>query len=191
MLKLRHRTPPEWTVTALADLDALMRDHAHNERKVSQSALQLACHHPDKPELVHTMIAHAQEELAHFAMVADALAKRGKDIGFDRPTGYMAAVRGLMRRNDTGEYLLDRLLLYGIVEARGCEKFRLLAQGLPDGELCDFYTDFVRSEAQHHKRFLDLAERYFESETVQQRLDELLDAEADVARGLPLRAALY
>lgn len=191
MLKLRYHTPPEWTTLVQAQLDAFLADHAHNERKVSQSALQLAVHHPQKSELVRAMIAHSREELQHFDMVHDLLVERGAELGYDATGGYMAKVRSLIRKVDVNEYLLDRLLLFSIIEARGCERFRLLADGLPEGTLKDFYTAFVRSEARHHKLFLDFAERYFGDQAVQARLPELLDAEAAICESLPLRPALY
>ena len=191
MLKLRYRTPPEWTDVVQANLDEFLADHAHNERKVSQSALQLAVHHPDKSDLVRAMIAHAREELEHFGMVYDLLVARGAELGYDATGGYMHQVRALIRKVDVNEYLLDRLLLFSIIEARGCERFRLLAEALPDGVLRDFYTAFVRSEARHHKLFLDFATQYFDEDTVQARLPELLASEAAICAALPLRPALY
>ena len=191
MLKLRHRTPQAWAQLAVDSFDAFLADHAHNERKVSQSALQLAVHHPDKPALVTAMIAHAREELSHFDMVHDLMVERGAALGFDATGGYMHQVRGLMRKVDVGEYLLDRLLLFSIIEARGCERFRLLSEALPEGPMKDFYTAFVRSEARHHKVFLDLAALYFDDDVIEARLPELLDGEAAICAELPLRPALY
>ncbi len=194
MLKLRYRTPREWLDIATANFDAFLADHAHNERKVSQSALQLAVHHPDKPDLVDAMIEHAREELEHFSQVHAVLVDRGAALGFDHSggnSGYMNKVRSAMRKVDVGEYLVDRLLLFSIIEARGCERFRILAEGLPAGEMRDFYTAFVRSEARHHVLFLDLAARYFDAPTIEARLPDLLDIEAEICASMPLRPALY
>ncbi len=191
MLKLRYSTPAQWADIALARFDAFLADHAHNERKVSQSALQLVVHHPDKPDLVAAMIEHAREELEHFHMVYKVLVERGAPLGYDATGGYMHQVRSLMRKVDVGQYLLDRLLLFSIIEARGCERFRLLAEALPAGSMKQLYTDFVRSEARHHKLFIDFAYRYFASDVVDARLPELLDGEAAICVSLPLRPALY
>lgn len=191
MLRLRHDTPPEWAEVALADLDAFLRDHAANERKVSGSALSLAVQHPDKQELVGQMIDLAQEELDHFRRVYDILVGRGRTLGHEGPDPYMSELRKAIRSPDVEVYLLDRLVLFAIIEARGCERFALLAEALEPGELKDFYQDLVRSEARHHATYLKLARRYFDPERVDQRLDELLDLEAGVARDLPLRPALH
>jgi tRNA-(ms[2]io[6]A)-hydroxylase len=103
----------------------------------------------------------------------------------------MTALRKAIRTSVADEYLLGKLVLSGIVEARGCERFRLVAEALQPGELKDFYNELVRSEARHHAVYIQLARRYFDDAAVDQRLDELLDVEAEIARKLPLRPALH
>jgi tRNA-(ms[2]io[6]A)-hydroxylase len=191
MFALRHPTDDAWLQTVLADVDTFLQDHAHNERKVSGSALLLAAHHPDRVELVAAMIDLAQEELRHFKQVHDLLAARGKTIGQDRPDPYMGPLRKAIRKRDHHAYLLDRLVLFAIVEARGCERFDLMAEHLPDERLRSFYRGLVACERRHHRLFLDLAERYYRPEEVQPRLDELLELEASVVSSLPPRAALH
>jgi tRNA-(ms[2]io[6]A)-hydroxylase len=191
MLRLRHDTPAEWAPVALASFDEFLQDHAANERKVSQSALTLAVQHPTRSELVSTMIGIAQEELEHYRQVHELLLARGKTLAQERPDPYMTALRKSISSSDVEVYLLDRLILFGIIEARGCERFRLVAEALSDPELADFYHELVRSEARHHVTYINLARTYFGDDRVDPRLDELLDVEAEVARTLPLRPALH
>ena len=97
----------------------------------------------------------------------------------------------LLRKRDAHEYLLDRLLVFGVVEARGCERFRMVHEALPDGELKDFYGTLYKAEARHHGLFTGIAERYYGRETMRARLNTILDAEAALVASLPHRAALH
>lgn len=191
MLELRHATPSEWVQVACADLDSFLRDHAANERKVSGAAIWLAVHFPTHDELVAAMIDLAREELEHFKDVYGYLRQRGVGLGQDAPDPYMTRMHELIRKRVTRLHLLDRLLVFGVVEARGCERFRLMGEGLPEGELKTFYRGLVGSEARHHALFLRLARLYYPAETVAARLDEVLAAEAEISRNLPLRPALH
>lgn len=191
MLELRHATPPEWVQLACDDLDGFLRDHAANERKVSGSALWLAVHFPTHSELVDAMIDLAREELDHFKEVYGYLRRRGGGLGQDAPDPYMSRMHELIRKRVTRLHLLDRLLVFGVVEARGCERFRLMAEGLPEGELQAFYRGLVGSEARHHALFLRLARLYYPPPVVAERLDEILRVEAEISRSLPLRPALH
>lgn len=191
MLELRYETPRQWVDITLANMDAFLQDHAANERKVSQSALTLAVQHPQHEALVDEMIRLAEEELSHFRQVYTLLKERGKNLGYDAPDPYMGALRRAIRERDVNLFLRDRLLLFGIVEARGCERFVMLAEALTPGPLKDFYTELARAEARHHALYLNLARRYFPAEEVKARLDALLTLEAEVIRNLPLRPALH
>lgn len=186
-----YETPPAWSEAVLADLDAFLQDHAANERKAAQSALVLASHHPRQIALVEAMIGVAEEELAHFREVWALLRRRGLTLPQDAPDPYISRFFKHLRRHDHAGYLRDRLLAFGIVEARGCERFTLVAHALPPGELKTFYEDLVRSEARHHALFLRLARELCDPDDVERRLADLLVAEADVVRGLPVRAALH
>jgi len=191
MLALRHETPAAWTDVVLADLDAFLQDHAANERKVAASALWIAVHFPDYDRIVEAMVDLASEEWAHFRQVFALLRERGRGLGQDRPDPYMGRMARLLRKRVVREHLLDRLLLFGIVEARGHERFRMLAEALPPGRLRAFYERLVEAEARHHVSYLRLARDHFPAAAIEHRLHELLDAEAAIARGLPLRAALH
>jgi len=191
MLRLRYDTPGAWSELVLADLDAFLCDHAQNERKVAHSAMVLVRQNPKRVELVDAMIELAQEELEHFRQVHELLKARGVTLGFDGPDPYMNALLALVRKGDAGHALLDRLLVFGIVEARGCERFRMLTEALPPGDLQDFYAELTRCEARHHGMFVRLARSFFPHEEVAARLELLLEAEAGIVRGLPLRPALH
>lgn len=192
MLGLRWHTPRAWVDAVLSDFEAFLQDHAANERKVSQSALVLATHYPNRADIVDLALEIADEELQHFRDVWRILKARGAPLGLDAPDPYMKALFSLMRRRDMDEYLLDRLVLYSIVEARGCERFGMVADALPEEDpLKAFYRDLERSESRHHAHYLRMARNHFPAEVVAARLDELLDAEAEVVASLPFRPALH
>jgi tRNA-(ms[2]io[6]A)-hydroxylase len=190
MLKLLNQTNPAWTQCVLSDFDAFLTDHAMCEQKASGLALHLVNHYRDKPELVEAMIALALEELEHFQQVMALITQRGGQLGKATKDPYVKQLRALMRTG-TRPWFLDRLLVFGIVEARGCERFGLIADALEPGPLKDFYQDITRSEARHHGLFTRLARQYFDEAEVRQRLDELLVAEAEIVDGLELRPALH
>jgi tRNA 2-(methylsulfanyl)-N6-isopentenyladenosine37 hydroxylase len=189
-MRLRVSTRPEWTAAVLADLDAFLLDHAANERKASASAMALVAHYPDRKELVERCIGLAIEELEHFRDVQARLAERGLVLGPDTRSEYLRRLASGFREG-SGPYFLDRLLTAAIVEARGCERFGLMAAALPDGPLREFYRELARSEVRHHETYLHLARAYFHSDEANRRLEELLDAEARIVAELPARAALY
>lgn len=189
-MKLRSSTPPQWTSVVLANFDAFLLDHASAERKASATALSLLAHYPDRSELVEAMTDLAQEELSHFAQVCRILAKRKLILRHDEKDRYVRSLRSLARSSHE-EYLMDRLLIAGIIEARGCERFGLIGQALPLGELKDFYLEITRSEARHAGLFVRLAKRYFSASHVEQRQDELLEAESALMLESPIRPTLH
>ena len=191
MFRLLTETSPAWGEAICADFVSFMQDHGHNEHKVARSAISLAAQHFRRPELVAAMIELAQEELQHFKRVHDLLADRGFTIGQDRPDPYAGPLRKLMRRRDQGEYLLDRLVIFSVIEARGCERFKIASEVLPDPEIRAFYAELFVCEAQHHGLFLDFARTYFGRDAADARMQHVLEVEADIVRGLPIRAALH
>jgi tRNA 2-(methylsulfanyl)-N6-isopentenyladenosine37 hydroxylase len=189
-MKLRVSTPAVWIEAVRKDFDSFLLDHAACERKASATALGLVAHYPDRTALVRACIALAREELEHFARVWEMVAARGLTLAPDSANPYVSLLSREYRRGSDA-YFLDRLLATAIVEARGCERFGLVAAALPEGETQDFYRELARSEVRHHETYLELASTYFPAEEVAGRLDELLDVEARVVRELPLRAAMY
>jgi tRNA-(ms[2]io[6]A)-hydroxylase len=190
MLRLRRKTDPAWIDIVLADFDAFLIDHAACERKASATALKLVSHYSDRTLLVRELIPFAQEELEHFARVMAIILDRGLSSRPDEKDPYVGALAQLIKRGPE-QYFLDRLLVLGIVEARGCERFGLVADALECGPLKDFYLDITRSEARHHGVFVRLAHEYFPANKVQGRLNELLEEEARIIETLPLRPAVH
>ncbi len=187
---LRYQTSPQWVETVLSDLDTFLQDHAAAEKKASGMAVSMISHYPDKPDVVHAMSNLAIEEMSHFREVIKVIYARGGQLGVDRKDPYILALHKLMRKG-TEEYFLDRLLLASIIEARGAERFQLIADALSDEKLKRFYQSIAKSEHKHYELFLDLAALYFSSEQIQIRLNELLDEEAEICANLPLVAALH
>jgi len=190
MLRLRTATDPSWIDLVLGDFDAFLVDHAACERKASATALKLVSHYSDRTLLVRELIPFAQEELEHYAQVMTIILDRGISTRADEKDPYVGALMGLIKRGSE-RYFLDRMLVLAIVEARGCERFGMVANALDPGPLKEFYSDITRSEARHHGLFVRLAREYFTAERVQARLDDLLDEEAAIIGRLPLRAAVH
>lgn len=187
---LRFATQTSWTRIVLENMDAFLLDHAAAEKKASGMAMSMVSHYPDRPQLVTAMIDLALEELAHFKQVVKLILQRGLVMGADSPDLYVNQLRQLHRKGRE-VYLLDRLLIGSIVEARGCERFGLVASGLPEGSLKQFYLAICASEARHEDLFLRLALEFYDEKSVMHRLDELLDCEAKITAALPIRAALH
>ncbi|HET8706283.1 MAG TPA: tRNA isopentenyl-2-thiomethyl-A-37 hydroxylase MiaE, partial [Pseudomonadales bacterium] len=152
--------------------------------------VSMISHYPDKPELVSAMSELAVEEMSHFREVIKWIHSRGRQLGNDEKDPYVVQFRKAIRRG-TDLYLLDQLLIGGIIEARGHERFGLVAEALPAGGLKNFYRAITQSESRHYDVFVNLAYRYLPEEMVTARLDELLNIEAAIVAALPIRAALH
>jgi tRNA 2-(methylsulfanyl)-N6-isopentenyladenosine37 hydroxylase len=187
---LRYATPPAWTEAVMADFDAFLRDHAAAEKKASGMAISMLSHYPDRVALVAAMAELAVEELTHYREVVKWIHRRGLLTAADRKDHYVLALRDAIR-SGSEVYLLDRLLTASIIEARGAERFALVAAALPTGALKKFYLSIARSEERHYELFLNLAGRYLDARVIAARWDELLDIEAGIVAALPIRAALH
>ena len=190
MIELKFKTPGAWAEGIVKAMDVFLPDHAAAEKKASAMALTMVAHYPDKPGLVSAMTDLALEELGHFRAVVKLMHERGLTLLPDEKDHYVNALRRNIRHGEP-HYLMDRLLIAGIVEARGAERFGLIAEALPKGELKRFYQSITRSELAHKGLFLQLARQYFDSAELRTRLDELLEAEAAVVSELPFRLALH
>ncbi|MEH6584382.1 MAG: tRNA-(ms[2]io[6]A)-hydroxylase [Halioglobus sp.] len=187
---LRLATPAAWTQAVLADFDSFLLDHAAAEKKASGMAISMLSHYPDRTELVVAMADLAIEELTHYREVVKWIHSRGLITVADEKDEYVIQFRKAIRK-ESEAYLLDRLLTASIIEARGAERFGLVAQALEESPLKKFYQSIARSEERHYELFLELAEKYIEKPSVEQRWNELLDVEADIVARLPIRAALH
>ena len=187
---LKKPSPQAWIDCALSDFDAFLLDHAAAEKKASGMALSMVSHYPNRPRLVLAMAELAVEEMVHFREVIKIIQSRGLTLGSDVKDPYVNSIRSLLRQNSE-LYLLDRLLTAGVIEARGAERFGLIAKALPEGELKTFYRSITRSEDRHFELFLDLASEYFFSFFIGSRWQEILTFESQVVAELPIRAALH
>ena len=187
---LAYATPSEWTETVLADFDRFLLDHAAAEKKASGMAVSMLSHYPDRVALVEAMADLAVEEMTHYREVVKLIHNRGQLTAKDDKDPYVNQFRKALR-NGAEEYFLDRLLIGGIIEARGAERFGLIAEALEPGPLKKFYTSITRSEQRHEGLMVDLALLYFDRAEVMERLQQLIDIEADIIAALPLRAALH
>lgn len=184
MLGLAAPTSPAWLARALAHLDEVLVDHAHCEKKAASTAVSLLFRYPERHALLPVLSALAREELAHFEQMLVLLARRGTPYGRLTPSPYatelLAAVRG-----DEPERLLDTLLCLALIEARSCERMKLLAEAVDDEELGAFYRGLLASEARHHHRYVELATTVAPEATVRARLRELAAHEAAVLAAAP------
>ena len=181
----------EWLQSVQNNFDAFLIDHALNERKASASAMTLVAHYPDRAELVEVMIELAIEELNHFKQVMKIIASRNLIIENEKKDPYVNELRRHMKKSDSGAYLLDRLLSGAVIEARGEERFSLLAENLSDQALRGFYARISASEARHFCLFLDLADKYFHRKTVEDRLSEWIEIEKLAIESLPITNRLH
>lgn len=187
---LLSKTDPLWLNAVINDFDSFLLDHAANEKKASAMALTFVAHYRDKPEFISAMIDLAIEELNHYKEVMQIILNKNLTIANDSKDPYVTAVLKLIRKGSE-TYFLDRLLTAAIIEARGEERFTMIAQTLDPGPMKKFYTAISRSEQRHHQLFVHHAKRYYPEPQVQQRLQQLLQEEAAIVAGLPYRAALH
>ena len=190
MAKLKIPSSQAWLDAVLSDFDAFLLDHASCERKASAMALSLISHYPDRSELVQEMMVLAREELEHFHQMLWLTQARGLVLLPAEKDLYVQELRSEIRRG-RDEFFLDRLLVSGIIEMRGCERFSLVADALEPGPLRVFYQEIARSESRHGRLFYRLARRYFEPAEATERQEELLEHEARIIEALPIRPVVH
>ena len=181
MLSLRCATPRNWLNQVDTNLEEVLIDHAHCEKKAAGTALNLLFAYVETAELCRAMTEIVNEELEHFHMVLDLLAARGIRFRRLKPSQYGRALNDLVRRQEPGK-AVDRLLVAGLIEARSCERFQLLGEHVDDTELAEFYLGLFESEARHHATYTRLARLFASGEDVERRLVELAEAEAELIR---------
>jgi tRNA 2-(methylsulfanyl)-N6-isopentenyladenosine37 hydroxylase len=190
-LELSWNTPDTWTQTVLADFDSFLQDHADCERKASSMAMSFVAKCPDRTEIIPELIDTALEELEHFKSVYTLMEKRGIRMPDKIPADPYVTQLIALCRDGRDERLMDRMLLASIIECRGAERFRLVAEGLEEPELKKFYKELWTSEAKHGNIFVVMALTYWPDDAVYKRLNELNEAEGVICSKLPLRAALH
>ena len=181
MLGLKLPTDPRWVNIVETNIYEILTDHAFCEQKAATNAISLIVYAPEYPDLVEQMIALAQEELDHFNQVHELIKKRGGVLGRERRDEYVNELYLFVRKGHKREIVLvDRLLFSAMIEARSCERFRVLSENIQDKELSAFYRDLMVSEANHYTTFISLARKYAKGEDVDKRWKEFLEYEATV-----------
>ena len=190
-IDLKCESSKEWVDTVMSDFNSFLQDHANCERKASSMAMSFVAKFPDRLEIIPELINTGVEELEHFRDVYKIMEERGvelpHEIGKDH---YVADLINLCRSGKEDRFM-DRLLLASLVETRGAERFRLIYEALPEGDLKKFYHRLWASEARHGEIFVDMALQYFEKEEVYNRLEQMSIEEAKILQALPLKAALH
>lgn len=179
MLSLHSATPARWLAQVEANLDEVLIDHAHCERKAAACAMNLLTSYVENEELCRAMTEVIAEELEHFHRVCDLLKVRGIRFRRLRPGNYGRELNDLARREEPAR-AIDRLLIAALIEARSCERFALLRDHVSDRELSDFYGSLFESEARHHSTYVRLAKAYGSEQDVHDRLAELATAESRI-----------
>ena len=187
-LGLHLPTDPRWTDLATMSLEDILTDHAYCEQKAASSCISLVQQYPDKEQLVEKVSPVVTEEWGHFRMVIAELKKRNLKLGFQRKDGYVHGLLGFLKKGGSRNgRLVEQLLCCALIEARSCERFRLLSLELQDPQLQEFYHHFMVSEAGHYKMFLELAELYSDKDFIRIRWQEFLQFEANLIKGLKVR----
>lgn len=187
-LGLHLPTDPRWVNMAEMDLAEILTDHAYCEQKATTSCISLIQAYPDKNELVEQLSPVVTEEWGHFRLVIQELNKRGLNLGKQRRDEYVNKLLDFSKKTGSESRLVERLLTCALIEARSCERFRLLSLNIAEDELKEFYHKFMVSEAGHYRMFIDLAKLYGSNEeAVMNRWQEYLDYEAEMLTTLEVR----
>lgn len=183
MLRLQLPTDPRWVNIVEKNIEEILTDHAWCEQKAASNAITIITINSEYPDLVTDMLALAKEEIEHFEMVHDIIKKRGLTLGRERKDEYVGELAKYMKQSNTGSRVsgfVERMLFSAMIEARSCERFKVLSENINDAELSKFYWDLMESEAAHYTTFITYARKYGQGIDVEKRWREWLDFEASV-----------
>lgn len=188
-LGLELPTDPRWVNVAEKNIEDILVDHAYCEQKAASSCISLIIQFPERAKLVEVLTPVVAEEWAHFELVIEHLRKRGFALGRARNDEYVQLLSKVMKKGGSREeQLVERLLMNALIEARSCERFKILWKNLEDEELQKFYYELMVSEAGHYHNFIELAKEYMEEGKVEKRWAQFLKEEAEIVKGLVPRA---
>jgi tRNA-(ms[2]io[6]A)-hydroxylase len=188
MLGLKLPTDPRWVNLAEKSLEDILTDHAYCEQKAATSCISLIQQYPDKVEMVRAVAPIVTEEWGHFRQVLRELDQRDLELGRQRKDEYVNKLLKFQKKDGSrDDRLIEKLLVCALIEARSCERFRLLSIHIAEDELKEFYHKFMVSEAGHYRLFLDLAKKYGGEEKVKKRWQEYLEYEKGIMDELDLR----
>tara|TARA_B110000971_G_scaffold174783_1_gene179864 strand:+ start:685 stop:1266 length:582 start_codon:yes stop_codon:yes gene_type:complete len=192
MLGLKLPSDPRWVNIAEKNLEEILSDHAFCEQKAASTAISLIVSFPEYTELVQEMIALVEEEMSHFKMVHDLILERGFSLGRDRKDAYVSKLLQFFPKGGSRTtQLVHRLLLAALIEARSCERFRLLSEHLEDKKLAKFYRKLMISEANHYTSFLGFARQYGDKDDVNKKWNDLLEFEANIMKSLSISESIH
>ncbi|MCB4808636.1 tRNA-(ms[2]io[6]A)-hydroxylase [Tamlana sp. 62-3] len=192
MLGLKLPTDPRWVNIVEKNIEEILTDHAFCEQKATSTAISLIVSFPEYTELVQEMTALVKEEISHFKMVHDIIIKRGWVLGRDRRDDYVIELLKFFPKGGSRTtQLIHRLLYAALIEARSCERFRLLSEELEDKELATFYKNLMVSEANHYTMFLGFARQYGDRKEVDKKWQDLLDYEAQIMKNLSKKETIH
>ncbi|MBK7886999.1 MAG: tRNA-(ms[2]io[6]A)-hydroxylase [Bacteroidetes bacterium] len=192
MFRLKLPTDPRWVNIVEKNIEEILTDHAYCEQKAASNAITIVVKNPEKSDLVKAVLEVAQEELQHFQMVHEKLLARGFVLGRERKDEYVNLLYDFMRKGgSSAQQLLDRLLFAAMIEARSCERFKVLSENIKDDDLRVFYHDLMVSEANHYTLFLNFARKYGEGEDVEKRWQEWLDYEGEIIQGFGKKETIH
>lgn len=192
MLGLKLPTDPRWVNIVEKNIEEILTDHAYCEQKATSTAISLIVSFPEYTELVQEMVALVKEEISHFKMVHDRILENGWTLGRDRKDDYVVQLLTFFPKGGSRTtQLVHRLLYAALIEARSCERFRLLSEELQDKELAEFYRKLMISEANHYTMFLGFARQYGDREGVDKKWNELLDFEAEIMKNLGKKETIH
>lgn len=183
MLRLQLPTDPRWVNIVEKNIEEILTDHAWCEQKAASNAITIITINSEYPDLVTDMLALAKEEIEHFEMVHEIIKKRGLTLGRERKDEYVGELAKYMKQSNTGSRVsgfVERMLFSAMIEARSCERFKVLSENIKDEELSKFYWDLMESEASHYTTFITYARKYGHGIDVEKRWREWLDFEASV-----------
>jgi tRNA 2-(methylsulfanyl)-N6-isopentenyladenosine37 hydroxylase len=187
-LGLELPTDPRWINIAEKNIEDILVDHAYCEQKAASSCISLIVQYPEKEALVDILTPVVAEEWSHFERVLEELKKRGFSLGRQRKDEYVEKLDKVIKRGGSREQqLVEKLLMNALIEARSCERFKILWKQIPDKALSKFYYELMVSEAGHYRNFLTLAKKYMPEPYVTNRWTELLAQEAAVVKSLEVR----
>lgn len=187
-LGLELPTDPRWINIAEKNLEEILIDHAYCEQKAASSCISLIILYPERQKLVDVLTAVVAEEWSHFERVLEEMKKRGFSLGRQRKDEYVEALAKIVLTGGSrDQQLVEKLLLNALIEARSCERFKILWKNIPDEGLSKFYYELMVSEAGHYKNFLQLAKEYMSEEYVNKRWREFLEAEANIIASLDVK----
>jgi len=192
MLGLKLPSDPRWVNIAEKNIEEILSDHAFCEQKAASTAISLIVSFPEYTELVQEMIALVEEEMSHFKMVHDLILERGFTLGRDRKDDYVSRLLQFFPKGGSRTtQLVHRLLYAALIEARSCERFRLLSEHLEDKKLAKFYRKLMISEANHYSSFLGSARQYGERKEVDTKWEALLEFEAEIMKTLSVNETIH